>query len=70
MLRQGKVAASIETEQATERSLAQEMVGREVIFRTERPKVEPGKAILQVEGFVRLSDQGVIGFEWRVVFYP
>ncbi|MCJ7537279.1 MAG: ATP-binding cassette domain-containing protein, partial [Anaerolineales bacterium] len=33
VLRRGKVVATMDTDQATERSLAMEMVGREVIFR-------------------------------------
>jgi simple sugar transport system ATP-binding protein len=59
VLRRGKVVASIDTEQATEKSLAQELVGREFVFRTERKKVEPGNIILQVEGLSALSDKDV-----------
>ena len=40
VLRRGKVTARLETAQVTEQSLAEEMVGREVIFRLERTKVE------------------------------
>ena len=39
VLRRGKVVACLETEHATEKSLAKEMVGREVIFRIERSPV-------------------------------
>jgi simple sugar transport system ATP-binding protein len=59
VLRQGKVVASIDTEQATESSLARELVGREIIFRTKRKKVEPGQIILQVDKLSALSDKDV-----------
>jgi len=58
VLRRGKVVSCINTEQATEQSLARELVGREVIFNMERTKVEKGKTILQVEGLSALSDKG------------
>jgi len=59
VLRRGKVTARLETKDVTEKILAEEMVGREVIFRLERPEVEPGKPILQVEGIRALSDKGI-----------
>ncbi|MFQ5435514.1 MAG: ABC transporter ATP-binding protein [Anaerolineae bacterium] len=59
VLRQGRVVASLDTNEATEESLARELVGREVIFRTKRQKVEPGKTILQVAGLTAVSDKGV-----------
>ena len=58
VLRNGKVVACIESAQATEKSLAKEMVGREVIFRTKRAQVEVGKPILQVENLEVMSDKG------------
>lgn len=59
VLRQGKVVACLDTEQATEKSLAHELVGREVVFRTERKKVEAGETILQVENLTTLSDKDI-----------
>lgn len=58
VLRQGRVTARLETEGATEQSLAKEMVGREVIFRLERVKAEKGQPILEVENLTTLSDKG------------
>jgi ABC-type uncharacterized transport system ATPase subunit len=58
VLRRGKVTARLETERVTEKSLAKNMVGREVIFRVERIEVEKGKTILQVENLSALSDKG------------
>ncbi len=59
VLRRGKVVNRIKTSEATERSLAREMVGREVIFRVERKKVERGQPILEIENLSALSDKGV-----------
>jgi simple sugar transport system ATP-binding protein len=63
VLRHGKVTARLKTEQATEGSLAEKMVGREVIFRTQRPKVEKGKPILQVENLSALSDKDTLALK-------
>jgi len=59
VLRGGKVTARLNTHDVTEKTLAEEMVGREVIFRLERPRVEPGKPVLEVEGISALSDKGI-----------
>jgi simple sugar transport system ATP-binding protein len=58
VLRRGKVVSCIDTADATESSLAQELVGREFIFATERTKVEKGETILQVDNLSALNDQG------------
>jgi simple sugar transport system ATP-binding protein len=63
VLRRGKVTARLETEQATQKSLAKEMVGREVIFRIERTKVKKGKSILEVEDLSALSDKGFLALK-------
>lgn len=63
VLRRGKVVTTMDTDQATERSLAMEMVGREVIFRVERTEVEIGKTILQVENLSALSDKGFMALK-------
>jgi len=63
VLRQGKVTARLETEAATEQSLAKEMVGREVIFRLERVKAETGQPILEVENLTTLSDKGYLALK-------
>jgi simple sugar transport system ATP-binding protein len=63
VLRRGKVTARLETAGATEKSLAKEMVGREVIFRMERAKVKRGKPILQVDNLSALSDKGFLALK-------
>ena len=59
VLRRGKVVACLDTAEATEQSLTEELVGRDVIFRIERANVEKGKPVLQVDNLSALSDQGV-----------
>jgi ABC-type uncharacterized transport system ATPase subunit len=63
VLRRGKVVACMETASTNEKSLAIQMVGREVIFRIERTVVERGKAILQVENLSALSDKGFLALK-------
>jgi simple sugar transport system ATP-binding protein len=57
VLRGGKVTARLETEGVTEKGLAKQMVGREVIFRLDRAEVEKGKPILKVDNLTALSDK-------------
>ena len=59
VLRQGRVTARLETHRTTEQNLANEMVGREVIFEVERVSVERGAPILQVHDLSSLNDKGV-----------
>jgi ABC-type uncharacterized transport system ATPase subunit len=63
VLRRGKVTARLETKHATEKSLAKEMVGREVIFRIERKKVERGNPVLRVENLSAFSDKGLLALD-------
>jgi general nucleoside transport system ATP-binding protein len=63
VLRQGRVTARLETQSATEQSLAKEMVGREVIFRLERVQAEKGQQILEVENLTTLSDKGYLALK-------
>ncbi|MFQ5340798.1 MAG: ABC transporter ATP-binding protein [Anaerolineae bacterium] len=63
VLRRGKVVAHMETERTTEKSLAKKMVGREVIFRIERARVEKGKLLLQLENISALNDKGFVALD-------
>ncbi|MEM4694145.1 MAG: ATP-binding cassette domain-containing protein, partial [Nitrososphaerota archaeon] len=49
VLRRGKVVKRLETREATMKALAEYMVGREVLFTLEKPKVKIGEEILRVE---------------------
>ncbi|MCI0484941.1 MAG: ABC transporter ATP-binding protein [candidate division NC10 bacterium] len=57
VLRQGQVTARLHTSEATEDSLAREMVGREVIFRLERVEVERGQPVLEVNNLSAMNDK-------------
>ncbi|HSF82551.1 MAG TPA: ABC transporter ATP-binding protein, partial [Anaerolineales bacterium] len=63
VLRGGKVVDCIETATTNEKSLAMQMIGREVAFRTERAEVEKGKPILQVENLSVLSDKDFLALK-------
>ncbi len=63
VLRRGKVVSCIETRQATEKSLATALVGREVIFNVRRKQAEKGETVLQVENLSAMSDKGVTALE-------
>ncbi len=63
VLRRGQVVSCIDTEHATEKSLATELVGREVLFNVKRAKAPKGETVLQVENLVAQSDKGVRALE-------
>ena len=63
VLRRGKVVSCMETKYETEKSLAQKMVGRDVIFRIERAICEKGTPILQVVNLSALSDKGFLALK-------
>jgi ABC-type uncharacterized transport system ATPase subunit len=50
VLRDGRRIGTVDTPDATKATLARMMVGREVVFRVERPHVEPGPPVLEVSG--------------------
>jgi general nucleoside transport system ATP-binding protein len=58
VLRDGRVIEVVETKDTTTRELARLMVGREVLFSTERPEVTPGKEILRVEDLHATTTRG------------
>ncbi|MDX1437307.1 MAG: ABC transporter ATP-binding protein [Anaerolineales bacterium] len=63
VLRRGRVVSTIDTSEATERSLAIELVGREVLFQMERVRVEKGETILEIDNLSANSDQGVVAVD-------
>ena len=63
VLRHGKVTARFATADATEHSLAREMVGRDVMLRLEQVEVEKGKPILQVEHLSAMNDKGLLALK-------
>ncbi len=63
VLRQGRVVARMATREATEQLLAQKMVGREVLFRLQKPDVTPGEPVIQVENLAARNDKGHLALD-------
>jgi simple sugar transport system ATP-binding protein len=59
VLRQGRAEATLETAHTDKRELARLMVGREVLFRTQKTDLEPGKEVLRIEDLHTLNDKGL-----------
>jgi len=60
VLRRGKVtAADVPAEGTTKPQLAQLMVGREVLFRVNKKKAQPGSLVLQVKNLNTDNDRGL-----------
>ncbi len=57
VLRKGEIAGRAETEDVDKRELARMMVGREIIFRIERPALEQGELVLDVRNLVVPGDR-------------
>ncbi len=58
VLRKGRVVGVMKTSETNENELARMMVGREVLFTIEKPKVEIGRVKLKVENLRVLGDRG------------
>ena len=59
VLRNGRVAGTADPATATQQSLANLMVGRDVVFRVEKPPPSPRDVLLSVRGLRVLDDRGV-----------
>ncbi len=59
VLRRGRKIDTVSREGATEAALAQLMVGREVVFRVEKPAPHPGEPLLQVSDLHVADDRGI-----------
>ncbi len=59
VLRSGRVVARLRTAEATEETLVQHMIGRDVTFRTDRP-AEMGSPLLHVDQLSALNDRGLL----------
>ena len=59
VLRRGVKVGTVETEGATEASLAKLMVGRDVLFRVEKEAAKPGEPLLEVADLEVEDDRGL-----------
>jgi len=57
VLRRGRVVKTVDTSKTNKRELASMMVGREVLFRLERKRVERGKVVLEIRNLHALNDK-------------
>jgi simple sugar transport system ATP-binding protein len=58
VLRRGKKVATVNTSDVTRADLAKMMVGREVLFRVDKPEVEIGEPVLEVKQLRARNDRG------------
>jgi general nucleoside transport system ATP-binding protein len=63
VLRRGEVVGETTPSKTSKEQLAEMMVGRKVLFRLDKPDVQAGKAILQVEDLVVGADLRGVSFE-------
>lgn len=63
VLRHGRVVGSVLPAEATEHSLANMMVGREVILEVQKPEVEPGEVVLEVEDLRVYDDRHLLAVD-------
>ena len=59
VLRQGRLVATLPTEDTNPQELARLMVGREVLFRLEKEACQPGEVALAVEDLWAANDKGL-----------
>jgi len=59
VLRAGKAVFNCYTKDTNKKELAQEMVGREVLFQLKKSKCSPGNAVLAVENLKAINDKGL-----------
>jgi simple sugar transport system ATP-binding protein len=63
VLRRGRMVGTVMPDEATERSLAELMVGREVILQVDKSAAHPGKAMLEVRGLTVNDDRHQIAVD-------
>jgi general nucleoside transport system ATP-binding protein len=59
VLRGGKIAGTADPSTSTQQSLANLMVGRDVVFRVEKAPSQPGESVIRVDGLGADDDRGV-----------
>lgn len=59
VLRRGEVVDTVSASETDRQQLARMMVGREVLFRLEKEKSEPGDVVLDIEGLTVLGDKAL-----------
>lgn len=60
VLRKGKKVDTVNTWEVSKAGLARMMVGRDVVFRVKREKIERGEPVLELQGVQALNDLGLM----------
>ena len=60
VLRDGKSIDTVNTEEVTEKDVAELMVGREVLFRVDKGEAKPGESVFQVENLQVKDNRGIM----------
>ena len=63
VLRDGKVVGTVATAETDRRSLAQMMVGREILFSIKKEPANPGESLLKVRDLYAHNDRGLLALE-------
>jgi simple sugar transport system ATP-binding protein len=63
VLRAGQVVGTVKTDDATEKSLAKMMVGREVILEVDKPPAETGEVVLDAQDLYIRDDRDLLAVE-------
>ncbi len=63
VMRGGQVVGTTTPDEATESSLAEMMVGREVILEVEKDLAQPGESVLSVQHLSAMNDRGVLALD-------
>jgi ABC-type uncharacterized transport system ATPase subunit len=58
ILRDGRVISTLKTGETNSHELARMMVGREIVFRVDKPPYQPGRSMLRVDGLCVLDERG------------
>jgi ABC-type uncharacterized transport system ATPase subunit len=63
VLRKGKLVETVRTAQVDQQSLARKMVGRDVVFKIDRPALELGEPILEARGLQARNERGQVALQ-------
>lgn len=61
VLRRGKLIGTVEVKDASEATMAEMMVGREVSFSVDKTEAKPGDVVLEIKGLCIKNAKGVLG---------
>ncbi|MFZ5754177.1 MAG: ABC transporter ATP-binding protein [Bacillota bacterium] len=63
VIRRGRLVGTVDVAGTTEAKLAEMMVGRQVSFKTEKKKCQPGDVVLKIENLSVQNNRGIMGLK-------